>query len=53
MDPRVKYLLSLGAIRERAAVVGDAAKSGKLSHFDVDEDRLPDVADFVAFVIKV
>lgn len=53
MDSTVKYLLSLGAIRDRAKVVGQAAKDGNLNHFDVHEDRLDDVADFVTSVIKV
>ncbi|UPX09835.1 uncharacterized protein EKO05_0000516 [Ascochyta rabiei] len=52
MDPTVKYLLSLGAIRDRAKVVGQAAKNGNLNHFDVHEDKLDDVADFVTSVIK-
>ncbi|KAI0833108.1 DUF1688 domain-containing protein [Hypoxylon sp. FL0890] len=52
MDSQVKYLLSLRAIRERAKIVGEAAKSGNLSHFDLHEDRLDDVADFVTSVIK-
>lgn len=53
MDPTVKYLLSLGAIRDRAKIVGQAAKDGNLNHFDVHEDKLDDVADFVTSVIKV
>jgi hypothetical protein len=53
MDPTVKYLLSLGAIRDRAKVVASAAQDGNLSHFDLHEDRLDDVADFVTSVIKV
>ncbi|KUI57101.1 Protein urg3 [Cytospora mali] len=52
MDSQVKYLLSLRAIRERAKIVGDVAKSGKLSHFDLHEDKLDEVVDFVASVIK-
>ncbi|KAJ4411925.1 hypothetical protein N0V91_001063 [Didymella pomorum] len=52
MDTTVKYLLSLGAIRDRAKVVGQAAKDGNLNHFDVHEDKLDDVADFVTSVIK-
>ncbi|KAJ4353359.1 uncharacterized protein N0V89_005087 [Didymosphaeria variabile] len=52
MDPQVKYLLSLEAVRDRAKIVGEAAKLGKLSHFDVHEDRLPAVADYVTGVIK-
>jgi hypothetical protein len=53
MDDKVKHLLSLGAVRERARVVGEAAQAGKLSHFDVHETRLGEVADFVTKVIKV
>lgn len=52
MDPKVTYLLSLGAVRDRARLVGEAAQAGKLSHFDVDEDRLGDAADLVTSVIK-
>ncbi|KAJ6437861.1 protein kinase domain-containing protein [Purpureocillium lavendulum] len=52
MDSQVKYLLSLRAIRERAKVVGEVAKAGRLSHFEVREDKLDDVVDFVASVIK-
>ena len=53
MDPQVNYLLSLQAVRDRATLVGEAAKAGKLSHFDVHEDKLPEVADYVVNVIKV
>lgn len=52
MDAQVKYLLSLRAVRERAKIVGEAAKAGKLTHFDVHEHRLDDVADYVTSVIK-
>ncbi|RMJ10790.1 hypothetical protein BHE90_009628 [Fusarium euwallaceae] len=52
MDSQAKYLLSLRAIRERAKIVGDVAKAGKLSHFDLHEERLDEVVDFVASVIK-
>ncbi|KAJ4296688.1 hypothetical protein N0V90_006736 [Kalmusia sp. IMI 367209] len=52
MDSQVKYLLSLEAIRDRAKIVGEAAKAGKLTHFDVHEERLPAVADYVTRVIK-
>ncbi|OTA70400.1 DUF1688 domain-containing protein [Hypoxylon sp. EC38] len=52
MDSQVKYLLSLRAIRERAKIVAEAAKAGNLSHFDLHEDRLDEVADFVTSVIK-
>jgi hypothetical protein len=53
MDPTVKYLLSLRAVRERAKIVGDVAQAGKLVHFDVHEERMDEVADFVTSVIKV
>jgi hypothetical protein len=53
MDPNVKYLLSLQAVRERAQVVWQAAQAGDLSHFDLHKDKLSDVADFVISVIKV
>lgn len=53
MDSQVKYLLSLKAVRDRSKIVGEAAKSGKLSHFEVREDKLDEVVDFVASVIKV
>ncbi|KAL5415336.1 hypothetical protein PMIN04_008595 [Paraphaeosphaeria minitans] len=52
MDPQVKYLLSLDAIRDRAKIVGEAAEAGKLSHFDVHEEKLGAVADYVTGVIK-
>ncbi|PGH18377.1 hypothetical protein AJ79_00444 [Helicocarpus griseus UAMH5409] len=52
MDSEVKYLLSLRAIRERAKIVADAAQAGKLNHFDLHEDRMNQVADFVSSVIK-
>jgi hypothetical protein len=53
MDPNVKYLLSLRAIRDRANVVREIAEAGNLAHFDLREDKLDDVVDFVASVIKV
>jgi hypothetical protein len=53
MDAQVKYLLSLDAIRDRAKIIGEAAKAGKLSHFDVHEEQLGAVADYVTGVIKV
>ncbi|KAF3903395.1 hypothetical protein ABW20_dc0110293 [Dactylellina cionopaga] len=48
----VKYLLSLGAIRERSQIVWGAAKAGKLTHFDFHQDRLEDVVKFVTSVIE-
>lgn len=53
MDSQAKYLLSLRAIRERAKLVEEVARSGDLSHFELREDKLDDAADFVASVIKV
>ena len=53
MGSSVKYLLSLGAIRERAAIVGKAAKEGHLNNFDVDESKLQTVAEYVTDTIKV
>lgn len=53
MDPQVNYLLSLRAVRERATLVGQLAEAGKLAHFDLHEDKLDGVVDFVASVIKV
>lgn len=53
MDPHVKYLLSLRAVRERAQVVWQAAEAGELTHFDLHKDKLGDVADFVISVIQV
>ncbi|KAF2028272.1 DUF1688-domain-containing protein [Setomelanomma holmii] len=52
MDPEVKYLLSLRAVRERSAAVGKAADAGKLRHFNVHKERLKDAANFVVSVIK-
>jgi hypothetical protein len=53
MGSSVKYLLSLAAIRERAAIVGKAAKEGHLNNFDVDESKLQAVAEYVTDTIKV
>ena len=53
MDPEDKYLLSLGAVRDRAKLVGEAAEAGKLRNFDVHEESLSDVAEFVTSLIKV
>ena len=53
MGSSVQYLLSLAAIRERAAIVGKAAKEGHLNNFDVDESKLQTVAEYVTETIKV
>ncbi|EDU50239.1 DUF1688 domain-containing protein [Pyrenophora tritici-repentis] len=52
MDDKVKYLLSLRAVRERAKLVGEAADAGKLTHFDVHEERLDVAAEYVKRVIE-
>ncbi|CAN8105940.1 unnamed protein product [Discula destructiva] len=52
MDPQVKHLLSLQAIREKAQIVWQAAEGGELSHFDLHQDKLDVVADFVISVIE-
>ncbi|KAI9639939.1 hypothetical protein NHQ30_011669 [Ciborinia camelliae] len=53
MNWQIKYLISLRAIRERANIVGNATKSGNLSHFELREDKLDDVVDLEASIIKV
>lgn len=53
MNPDIKYLLSLRAIRERAQIVWRAAEAGELVHFDFHADKLHDVADFVISTIQV
>lgn len=52
MNSDVNYLLSLGAIRDRAQIVWQAAEAGELAHFNFHEDKLSDVADFVISVIQ-
>ncbi|KAK0271315.1 hypothetical protein LTR91_003577 [Friedmanniomyces endolithicus] len=47
-----EYILSLRAVRERATIVGNAAKAGKLTHFDYHEQKMEDVADFVTTIIN-
>ena len=49
----VSYLLSLRSIRERAKIIGEAAQAGKLHHFDIHDERMGEVADFVTSVVKV
>ncbi|CAJ2506571.1 Uu.00g007080.m01.CDS01 [Anthostomella pinea] len=46
------YLRSLGAVRERSKIVTEKALRNKLTHFDVDLDRFPDVVTFVCGIIK-
>jgi len=53
MESKIAYLLSLQSIRDRAKLVWQVAQAGNLNHFDLHEDRLDNVADYVASVIKV
>ncbi|KAF5026935.1 hypothetical protein F66182_965 [Fusarium sp. NRRL 66182] len=45
------YLLSLQAVRDQAAKVYDAAKDGRLKHFDFNPARMQHVADYVSGLI--
>ena len=53
-DERVaaRSLLTAAAVRKRAEAMLAAGLAGRLLHFDVDLDRLPAAADFVASVIR-
>jgi hypothetical protein len=52
MDPAA-YLRSIYAVRERNKFVIEAALQNKLTNFNVDLDKLQDVVDYVAMIIKV
>jgi hypothetical protein len=55
-DPKVdpaSYLRDIHAVRERCSIVLKEALVNKLSHFDVDMDKFPDVAHYVVSIIKV
>ncbi|KAM0185533.1 hypothetical protein ACHAPI_012154 [Fusarium lateritium] len=45
------YLLSLQAVRAQATKVLEAARRGSLNHFDYEESRMKEVADYVSKVI--
>jgi hypothetical protein len=47
------YLLSLQAVRAQATKVLEAARRGSLNHFDYEENRMKQVADYVSKVIDV
>ncbi|GJJ72289.1 hypothetical protein EMPS_04646 [Entomortierella parvispora] len=49
---KIAYLKSLPAIRERSELVYAKAEANQLKHFDVDFDKLNDVAKFVVSLIK-
>ncbi|CZT40364.1 probable protein urg3 [Rhynchosporium secalis] len=54
-DPHVDaagYLRSIGAVRERCAIVMEKAKRDKLNHFDVDMEKFKDTTSFVVSIIK-
>ena len=53
MNPDIEYILSLQAVRERAHMVLNIAKTGGLNHFDFKEEKLNDAADYVINIIKV
>jgi hypothetical protein len=55
-DPHVDpagYLRSIGAVRERCALVMEKAKKNKLNHFEVDMTKFKDTTSFVVSIIKV
>jgi hypothetical protein len=45
-------LLTSAAVRERAHVLLEAGIAGRLGHFRVDLDRLPQAADFIATITR-
>ncbi|KAF8851383.1 DUF1688-domain-containing protein [Acephala macrosclerotiorum] len=54
-DPHVDpagYLRSIGAVRERTALVLDKARRNQLNHFDVDMGKFEDTTKFVVSIIK-
>ncbi|KAE8155250.1 hypothetical protein BDV25DRAFT_146393 [Aspergillus avenaceus] len=52
MDPEVKYILSLQAVRERAHRVLRLAEEGRLRHFDYHADGFEGAVKYVANIIK-
>lgn len=48
----VDWLLTAGAVRERAHALLAEAEAGRLAHFAVDGDRLDDAAELVARVTR-
>lgn len=48
----IEYLSSLRAVRERCFKVQEAAVKNKLQHFDIDQTKLQDMAQFVISFIK-
>lgn len=55
-DPHVDpagYLRSIGAVRERCALVLEKAQRNQLNHFDVDRSKFKDTTKFVVSIMKV
>ncbi|PLN86117.1 DUF1688-domain-containing protein [Aspergillus taichungensis] len=52
LDPKIEYLLSLKAVREKAHIVFKLAEQGKLHHFDYHADRLDEAAKYVMDIIE-
>jgi hypothetical protein len=50
VSAEARYLLTPGAVRDRAETIFRLAGEGRLEHFDVDEARLPDVVGRVTDV---
>lgn len=53
LPSEIEYLLSLQAVRERAAKVFAAAQQGALVNFEYDASKMSTVSDFVIDVISV
>lgn len=51
MREEIKYLLSAKAVRERTQKLYDLTKEGK-TNFEIHEEKLPEVSEFVLSVIK-
>ncbi len=51
-DPKLAYLLSAQAVRERCHQMLDIARRGELTHFTLDEPRLDTVSEFVLKVTR-
>jgi hypothetical protein len=49
----IEYLKGLQAVRERAHIVLKAAERDQLTHFSYHAEKMPEVADYVACIIKV
>lgn len=53
MMPEARYILSLDSIRAQSKIVGEAARLGKLNHFDLHNEQLNEVVDYVDSIMKV